>query len=86
MNPGASTINILVQGPVTLSDFVLCPERLRLTREYYVAVDVFRISVLALIDLDREEFHRAYEISEVYRVAVEIARNGLNRHLDDHRC
>jgi hypothetical protein len=65
---------------------MVCPERLRLAREYYVVVDAFRRSVQALIDLDGVEFHRAYEISETYRVAVEVARDALNHHLAEHGC
>jgi hypothetical protein len=42
--------------------------------------------VQALIDLDGAEFHRAYELSEKYRVAVEIAREALNHHLVEHGC
>ena len=65
---------------------MVCPERLRLAGEYYLAVDPFLRSVHALIDLDGAEFHRAYEISEKYRVAVEIAREVLNHHLVEHGC
>jgi hypothetical protein len=65
---------------------MICPERLRLAGEYYLAVDAFRRSVQALIDLDGVEFHRAYEISEKYRVAVEVARDALNHHLAEHGC
>jgi hypothetical protein len=65
---------------------MVCPERLRLAGEYYLAVDAFRRSVQALIDLDGAEFHRAYEISEKYRVAVEVARDAVNNHLAEHGC
>ena len=65
---------------------MICPERLRLAGEYYLAVDAFRRSVQALIDLDGVEFHRAYEISEKYQVAVEVARDALNHHLAEHGC
>ena len=65
---------------------MVCPERLRLAREYYLAVDAFRRSVQALIDLDGAEFHRAHEITETYRVAVEVARDALNNHLAEHGC
>jgi hypothetical protein len=65
---------------------MVCPERLRFAGEYYWAVDAFLRSVQALIDLDGAEFHRAYEISEKYRVAVEIAREVLNHHLVEHGC
>jgi hypothetical protein len=65
---------------------MVCPERLRFAGEYYIVVDAFYRSVQALIDLDGAEFHRAYEISEKYRVAVEIAREVLNHHLVEHGC
>jgi hypothetical protein len=65
---------------------MVCPERLRLAREYYVAVDAFRRSVQALTDLDGVEFHRAHEITEMYRVAVEVAKDALNHHLAEHGC
>lgn len=65
---------------------MVCPERLRLAREYYLAVDAFRRSVQALVDLGGAEFQGAYEISEEYRVAVEIAREALNHHLVEHGC
>ena len=64
---------------------MVCTERSLLAREYYLAVDAFYRSVLALND-PGEEFHRAHEISEKYRVAVEIARDALNQHLAEHRC
>ena len=65
---------------------MVCPERLRLAREYYLAVDAFRSSVQRLTDLNGAEFHRAYEISEKFRVAVEVARESLNHHLVEHGC
>jgi hypothetical protein len=65
---------------------MVCPERLRLAGEYYLAVDAFRRSVQALIDLDGAEFLRAHEITEMYRVAVEVARDALNHHLAEHGC
>ena len=40
----------------------------------------------ALTDLNGAEFHRAYEISEKFRVAVEIAREALKEHLAEHEC
>jgi hypothetical protein len=65
---------------------MVCPERTRLAREYYIAVDAFYRSVLALNDPGEAEFHRAHEITEMYRVAVEIAREALNHHLVGHGC
>jgi hypothetical protein len=65
---------------------MVCPERARLACEYYIAVDAFYRSVLALKDLGEAEFHAAHEITEMYRVAVEIARDALNHHLVDHGC
>jgi hypothetical protein len=63
-----------------------CTERSLLAREYYLAVDAFYRSVVALNDPVEAEFHRAYEISEMYRVAVEVARDALNHHLAEHGC
>ena len=63
-----------------------CTERSLLAREYCLAVDAFYRSVLALIDPGEAEFHRAHEISEKYRVAVELARDALNNHLAEHGC
>jgi hypothetical protein len=65
---------------------MVCPERTRLAREYYIVVDAFYRSVLALNDLGEVEFHRAHEITETYRVAVEVARDTLNNHLAEHGC
>ena len=65
---------------------MVCPERLRLAGEYYLAVEEFGRSVQALIDLDGAEFNRAFEIREKYRVAVEITREALNQHLVEHGC
>jgi hypothetical protein len=65
---------------------MVCPERTRLAREYYIAVDAFYRSVLALNDSGEPEFHRAHEITEMYRVAVEVARDALNHHLAEHEC
>jgi hypothetical protein len=65
---------------------MVCTERSVLAREYYLAVDAFYRSVIALNDPGEAEFHRAHEISEKYRVAVEIARDALNHHLAEHRC
>jgi hypothetical protein len=65
---------------------MVCPERSVLAREYYLAVDAFYRSVLALNDPGEGEFHRAHEISEKYRVAVELARDALNHHLAQHGC
>ena len=65
---------------------MVCPERARLAREYYIAVDAFYRSVRALNDLGEAEFHAANEITEMYRVAVEIARDALNHHLAEHGC
>ena len=65
---------------------MVCTERSLLAREYYVAVDAFYRSVLALDDPGEAEFHRAHEISEKYRVAVEVARDALNYHLAEHGC
>ena len=65
---------------------MVCPERTRLAREYYIAVDAFYRSVLSLNDLGEAEFHRAHEIAEMYRVAVEVARDALNYHLAEHGC
>ena len=65
---------------------MVCLERWRLAREYYLAVDAFRQSVLALIDLDEAEFHRAFEIAEAYHVAIEMARDALKEHLAEHGC
>ena len=65
---------------------MFCTERSLLARDYYLAVDAFYSSVLALNDPGEVEFHRAHEISEKYRVAVEIAREALNHHLTEHGC
>jgi hypothetical protein len=65
---------------------MVCPERSRLAREYYIVVDAFWRSVRTLNDLGEAEFHRAYEISQKYRVAVEVARDALNNHLAEHGC
>jgi hypothetical protein len=43
---------------------MVCQERTRLAREYYIAVDAFYRSVLSLNDLGEAEFHRAHEIAE----------------------
>ena len=63
-----------------------CTERSLLAREYYLAVDAFYHSVLALNDPGGAGFHRAHEITEMYRVAVEVARDALNHHLAEHGC
>jgi hypothetical protein len=63
-----------------------CTERSLLAREYCLAVDAFYRSVLALIDPGEAEFHRAHEITEMYRVAAEVARDALNNHLAEHGC
>lgn len=65
---------------------MVCPERLRLVREYYIVVDAFWRSVRALNDLGDAGFHGAHEITEMYRVAVEVARDALNHHLAEHGC
>ena len=66
---------------------MVCPERARLAREYYIVVDAFYRSVLPLNDLgEAAEFHRAHEVAEMYRVAVEVARDALNHHLAEHGC
>ena len=61
-------------------------ERSLLAREYYLVVDAFYRSVLVLNDLGEAEFHRAHEITEVYHVAAEVARDALNHHLAEHGC
>ena len=65
---------------------MICPERLRLAGEYCIVVDAFYRSVLALNDPGEAEFHRAHEITEMYHVAVEVARDALNHHLAEHGC
>jgi hypothetical protein len=65
---------------------MVCMERTRLAREYYLTVDAFYRSVLTLNDLGEAEFHRAHEITETYRIAVEVARDALNHHLAEHGC
>ena len=55
---------------------MVCSERSVLAREYYLAVDAFHRSVFALNDPGEAEFHRAHEITEMCRVAVEVARDG----------
>jgi hypothetical protein len=51
-----------------------------------MVVDAFYRSVLALNDLGEVEFHPAHEITEMYRIAVELARDALNHHLVEHGC
>jgi hypothetical protein len=65
---------------------MVCTERVRLAREYCIVVDAFYRSVLALNDLGEVEFHPAHEITEMYRIAVELARDALNHHLVEHGC
>jgi len=65
---------------------MVCPERTRLASEYYIAVDAFYRSVLSLNELGEAEFHRAHEITEMYHVAAEVARDALNHHLAEHGC
>jgi hypothetical protein len=65
---------------------MVCSERARLVSEYFIVVDAFYRSVLALKDLGEVEFHRGHEITEKYRVAVEVARGALKDHLVEHGC
>jgi hypothetical protein len=65
---------------------MICLERERLAHEYHCFVDRFRDPVFALKDLRGAEFDRAYQTSEMHRVALDKARNALEQHRAEHKC